>query len=212
MGGFGIQYVLTANVPNPLPPFLETYAFNSQEILLTPGLARRQEHDLTLPFDEKIGNEFWNVDPVIGVRGGGISKRTLFNSGLAKTCTLDAAFEEPLNSNNPLFNGVQNLKIAIGAKDQAGNPCDGGTLRVSLMRCSDANCQNEPFTPQLVTSSAQAENIMAPAGKGKYVYNLDLGPVDTSGAEVTPAQFVLTVWGNIAQPKNQMFRVSKSSK
>lgn len=216
MGAFGVQYVLHASKGGTdlvtLPHYLQTYAFNTQETLFTPGLARREEKDLSLPFDENITGDVWNVDPIIGVRGTGGSKHTLFNSNLAQTCVLDNRFEEPLNSNNPLFNGPQNIKIAIGAKDANGNPCDGGTLHVSLIRCADAACQNGPFAPQLVTSSVQSGNIMSGLGKGKYGYNLDLAAVDTSGAEVSPVTFMITVWSDIAPPKNQMFRVSKSSK
>jgi hypothetical protein len=215
MGGFGIQYVLTPTkneqILSVLPHYLQTYTFDTQETLFTPGLARREEKDLTLPFDQNITSDFWNVDPLIGVRGDGASKHTLFNSGLVKNCTLDATFKEPLNSNNPLFNGIQTLGISIDATDQNGNPCDGGTLHVSLMRCGDVGCQQGPFAPQPVTSNVQSGNTMDPIGKG-YGYSLLLGPVDTTGADVTPAQFLITVWGNIAVPKNQMFRVSKSSK
>jgi hypothetical protein len=216
MGAFGIQFVLHASKDNnditTLPHYLETYAFNTQETMLSPGLARREEKDLTLPFDENITGDVWNVDPVIGVRGISGSKHTLFNSSLAKSCVLDAKFQEPLNSNNPLFNGPQTIFIGIGATDATGNPCDGGTLHVSLMRCGDVGCENGPFAPQIVTSSVQQGNVMSPIGKGKYGYNLDLGPVDTSGANFSPVQFVITVWSDIAAPKNQLFQVSKSSK
>jgi len=214
MGAFGTQYRLHASKDNvdlsTLPHYLQTYAFNTQETLLSPGLARREEKDLALPFDENITSDVWNVDPIIGVRGDGGSKHTLFNSSLAKSCVLDAKFQEPLNSNNPLFNGPQTLVIAIGATDQNGNPCDGGTLHVSLMRCGDTGCQDGPFAPQLVTSAVQSGNTMNQLGKGKYAYNLALGPVDTSGADVSPVQFVITVWGDIAVPRNQLFSVSKS--
>jgi hypothetical protein len=216
MGGFAVQQVLTATANNQtlsvLPQYLQTYAFNTQETLYNPGVARRAEHGLSLPFDQNITSDVWNVDPIIGVRGIGGSKHTLFNSGLSKNCVLDAVFQEPLNSNNPLFNGTQTLGIRIGAKDAAGNPCDGGTLHVSLMRRGDVGCQEGPFEPQPVTSSTQTDNVMSALGKGKYGYNLDLLPVNTTGAEVTPAQFVITVWGDIAVPKNQLFRVEKSSR
>jgi len=216
MGAFAMQFVLHASKDNldlsTLPHYIQTYAFNTQEKMFTPGLARREEKDLTLPFDENITSDVWNVDPIIGVRGVGGSKHTLFNSSLAKACVLDSKFQEPLNSNNPLFNGPQTLFIEIGATDANGKPCDGGTLHVSLLRCADVGCQDGPFEPQLVTSSVQSGNVMSPLGKGKYGYNLDLTVVNTSGAEVSSVQFVITVWSDIAEPKNQLFLVSKSSK
>ena len=216
MGAFAVQFVLHASKDNldlsTLPHYIQTYAFNTQEKMFAPGLARREEKDLTLPFDENITSDVWNVDPIIGVRGISGSKHTLFNSSLAKACVLDSKFQEPLNSNNPLFNGPQTLFIGIGATDATGKPCDGGTLHVSLLRCADVGCQDGPFEPQLVTSSVQSGNVMSPLGKGKYGYNLDLTVVNTSGAEVSSVQFVITVWSDIAEPKNQLFLVSKSSK
>jgi hypothetical protein len=155
-----------------------------------------------------VGNDFWDVgtlDAATGETANDYSKRVVYTTPLVQTCHLDAAFDEPLNSGNPLFNGVQNLKIQIGVTDGNGQPCNGGTLRVSIVRILGST-----YEPQNVTSDSQVANIMDQVGPGTYKYNLDLLNLDTAGAtSANPAQFQITVWSDIAPSKNQSFRVTK---
>lgn len=203
MGGFPVQYRLTL-VGNPPPvlfptPIHTVFFFETQEQLGTPGVARATVDDLGGEYGENVGDDYWATttpDPA-GARGDDISKRVVFNSGLAKNCTL--TFEQPFESGLPLYKTGQTAKIAVLARDAQGQPCAGGVLRVSVVRTDGG-----AFEVVNVKSAgnAQTGNFMSVTGPGKYVFNLDL-----SGYAL--GEHTLTIWGNITAPVPKLFVIEQ---
>jgi hypothetical protein len=211
MGGYIVQYVL--NNPGPASPTLDPFPYNAeyryaaQETLGTPGVARAQAHGLTATFTENTIQDFWDIgvlDPFAGDRGNDFSKRVLFNAPLATsstTCTIALAdWDQPFNSQNPLFKQGQAIKIAFTARDSiTGAPCGGGgTMRLSVLRTSPT-----PLVLQQTQSvgGAQTGNVMDNQGD-KYSFNLE-----TSGFGI--GTFQVTVWGDKIAPTTRTFSIGQ---
>jgi hypothetical protein len=97
------------------------------------------------------------------------------------------------------------MKVAATA---SGTNCNNGTVRISIVKLVTENGQTT-YVPQNVTSKNDTANIMN-AQNGKYTYSVDLSSLDTTGATPqNPAQFQLTMWGDVAGPINKTFRVTK---
>lgn len=198
LGGFVLQYVLTASAPPP--PFRAKYSFFSQETIGKPGVARSPIDALTATFTEDVGSDFWDVgvlDAAGGERGNDFSKRVVYNSNLAAaagTCVA-GPFEEPLNSGNPLFKSGQNLKVAFKVP---GAACANGTLRVSVVRIVGSGFEVMPVKSK---AASEIDNIMSFSGT-KYSFNLDLKgyPIGT---------YQITVWGTVVAPINKIFKITK---
>jgi hypothetical protein len=194
LGGYVIQYVYEEPLAPPPPQsgvdfdsFTAQYGFFTQEIVGTPGVAKAADHAPTAAFTTNVGHDYWDVgflDASAGERENDFSKRVVFNSGLAQTCTF-GGFEEPLRSGNPQFNSPQNIKIAFKLM---GSGCAGGELRVSV-----AKVVPDGFLAQTVSSGQQDDNIMDTSGPGNYIYNLE-----TIG--YTPGRYLITVWGSVLAP------------
>jgi len=197
LGGYVIQYVYEAPLAPPAPQsgvdfdsFTAQYGFFTQEAVGTPGVAKADLHAATAPFTKNVGHDYWDVgllDASAGERENDFSKRVVFNSGLAQTCTF-GGFEEPLQSGNPQFNNPQNIKIAFKLN---GSSCSGGQLRVSVARLVEND-----FVIQDVVSGQQQDNLMDANGPGNYIYNLD-----TIG--YVPGTYRITVWGNLIPPTSK---------
>jgi hypothetical protein len=199
LGGFAIQYRYDAPLPQPLVDFntfTAQYGFFTQEAVGTPGVARAPGDNLLDPFTENVSHDYWDVgalDAAAGDdRGNDFSKRVVFNSGLAQTCSF-GGFQEPLDSGNPQFNNPQNIKIAFQLN---GAGCSGGTLFVSV-----AKLEGNDFVVQQVTSGQQVDNIMDSSGPGNYHYNLE-----SSG--YVPGIYQITIWGNLVPPINKIVQIN----
>jgi hypothetical protein len=204
MGGFPVQYRLTVLNAVPLFPadMRMLFFFETQEKVSTPGVARAADEPFDATYLENVGDDYWAVkgdpegDPA-GDTGRDISKRVVFNSGLAQECTL--TFDEPFQTGNPLYKTGQNLRISLIAIDlTTQQPCTSGQLRISISKSGGT------FEPMVVKSvgGAQTDNVMSSAGAGKYVFNGDLSgyPVGT---------YDLFVWGNLTEPIAKAFTIKK---
>jgi hypothetical protein len=214
MGGFPVQYRLgVVSGTNPFPTtFRAIYHFHTNERVATPGVARYHDANPApdprdAVFNENVGDDYWEAGSPAGETADDISKRVVFSAGLTQACTL--AFGEPLQTQNPLFNGVQSIPINVTATNAQNQNCSGGALRVSLFRYTGAsNCDavasatGVEFLTVSSVGGAQQENIMDPAGPGKYKYNLDSAGLETGA-------YLLTFWGNIAEPTTKCFAYSK---
>jgi hypothetical protein len=212
LGGYAVQYVLNDRVStsaSALPPsfqFNAQYGFYTQEPIGTPGIARVETHGRADAFTENVLSDFWDLgilDAASGERGNDFSKRVLFNSPLASLtpdCAISpAAWEQPLNTGNPLFNSGQNIKVAFTATLPTGAACGGGgTMHVSVVRTSPL-----PLTVQVVqpTGNGNTGNVMSNSGD-RYFFNLD-----TSG--FVAGTYLLTVWGDKLPPTNKVFTMTK---
>jgi hypothetical protein len=199
LGGFAMQYRYDAPLPQPLVDFntfSAQYGFFTQEAVGTPGVARAPGDNLLDPFTENVSHDYWDVgalDAAAGDdRGNDFSKRVVFNSGLAQTCSF-GGFQEPLDTGNPQFNNPQNIKIAFKLN---GAECSGGTLFVSI-----AKLEGNDFVVQQVTSGQQVDNIMDSSGPGNYHYNLE-----SSG--YVPGTYQITIWGNLVPPINKVIEIT----
>ena len=215
LGGFPVEYVLNASPALTVLPSRTKYSFFTQDGIARAGLARTTNETIggTTPgvYDQDVSHDFWDVGALDASVGGGddFSKHIVYNTGLdpARSCTIDPTLEQPLNSGNPLFNSPQTIKIAPHV---SGTNCDGGHIYVSIVRVFTASDGSQSFAPQIVSSGTQTDNVMDSLNNGKYVYNLDATRLDTTGAtKKNPAQFLITMWGDVAPFKNQGFEVSK---
>jgi hypothetical protein len=202
MGGFVVQYLMTSS-PNPAPgPVRLIYHFDTQEFILAPGVAKVAGTDPDADFNKSVGTDYWEagkLDPPAGERGDTCcSKHVVFNAGQATASQCFFSFDEPLKSQNPLFNGSQTISVS-GTARNGGFKCDGGILRLSIFRavfpqgqaatCANlANANDAVFLNVLSSGNAQFDNIMDAAGAGKYKFNLD-------SSSFEPGVHVLTIQG-----------------
>jgi hypothetical protein len=234
MGGYVVQYLLQPtdhpDLTTPpdlsdladagqLPEFVAKYGFFTQESISQPGVARQEGDDPATTYDQLVGVDFWNVgslDPAAGERERDWSKRVVFNktATIPRGCTMPAVLDNPLNHQNPLFNGPQNIKFAFTA---TGTNCANGTVRLSIVRVFDAvldqSCNvigggpNATYETQEVkkTNGEAGDNLFSSSGNS-YQLNLDASRLNTSNPT---AQFIATIWGDLAAPKNYCFRIEK---
>ncbi|HET7217424.1 MAG TPA: hypothetical protein VFJ02_05225, partial [Vicinamibacterales bacterium] len=198
LGGFAMQYRYDAPLPTPFVDFntySAQYGFFTQEIVGTPGVARAPGDNLLDPFTQNVSHDYWDVGALDAAAGddrsNDFSKRVVFNSGLAASCTF-GGFDEPLDTGNPQFNNPQNIKIAFKL---TGTGCSGGTLFVSV-----AKLEGNDFVVQPVSSGQQVDNMMDSSGPGNYHYNLD-----SSG--YVPGIYQITIWGNVVPPINKIVSI-----
>jgi hypothetical protein len=224
MGGYVTQYLLTPTgdlatkaAAGTLPEFVAKYGFFTQESIAQPGVAKAEDHTLTTDFDTLVGVDFWDLgslDPAAGERERDWSKRVVFNKTaiLPRGCTMPLVLDNPLDKQNPLFNGPQNIKFAFTA---SGSDCANGTVRLSIARVLgavlDQGCNvvgaNATYETQEVkkTNGMPGDNLFNAVGNS-YQLNLDASLLDTSNPV---AQFIATIWGDLAAPKNYCFRMQK---
>jgi hypothetical protein len=191
MGGFVVQYVISSDSGAPGPgPVRLIYHFDTQEVVLAPGVAKRATSDdgnLTLAFNDNVWSDYWeagNLDPPAGERGDTCcSRHVVYNAGAISAAQCTFGFDQPFRSGNPLFNsGSQTIAISGSATNGRFN-CDGGTLRISLFRykfppnvigsCAK-NITDQAIDAEFLTatSNIQEDNIMGEQ-QNKYKYNLD---------------------------------------
>jgi hypothetical protein len=235
MGGNVIQFLVlpgdelkAMDTLDTLPTFHARYGFFTQELIAEPGVARHAFDDVAAAFDEVVGVDYWDVDsldPLAGERERDWSKRVVFNKAIAinrADCQLPAVPGQPLNfPQNPLFNGPQTLPVKL---EVTGTNCADATLRLSLVRVFDA--QVDPATCEVVSTGPNSRyetqpvvaNSPRPFGdenlfdsvNNTYSITVDLSKVNTTAATAaTPAQFLMTVFGELAPPKNYCFRIQK---
>ena len=200
LGGFITQYVFLPVPPETSLPILPgrhaRFGFFTQEPAASPGIGKTSNDDPNAHYTESIIHDYWDVG-VLDPDGGEVdpfwSKRVVFNSGLAASCSF-GGFQEPLNSGNPLFNSGQNIKVAFQLN---GPGCSEGVLHVSLVRLLTNDYEVIP-----VTSGQQQDNIMDVSGPGNYHYNLD-----TTG--FVPGTYQITIWGDVIAPINKTFVINQ---
>ena len=105
-----------------------------------------------------------------------------------------------------------------------GANCAGAQVRLSIVRVFDATlkgaCQviSSPASATYETQTVQATNRTPPEGQenvfevvnSSYRFNLDTTVLNTDGATAAnPAQFIITIWGQLAPPKNFCFQFTK---
>ena len=173
-----MHYVITAPPPSPSGPARLIYHFDTQEVILAPGVAKRatvDDSNLTLAFNENVGTDYWEagkLDPPAGERGDTCcSRHVVYNaptqiSNTGGSCTL--SFGNPFkDAQTQLFNGPQSIPINVNV--QGG--CTGGRLRVDIFR-KDVNGGFEPIT---VESSVQTD----PNGPSSFKYGFNPAHIDT---------------------------------
>jgi len=221
LGGYALQYVLKSSASLTalgVVPQRIKYAFFTQDAIGQPGLARSPIDDVGATggvYNEDVTSDFWDIgllDAAGGERENDFSKRVVYNSGVKSAqCEFagtnsEPLFDEPLNTGNPLFNGPQNIKVSIGV---SGAGCSNGTVRVSVMRINRVGGIEVSANPQTVRSNSQSDNLMDSLN-GKYTFNLDATVLDTTGAtKKSPAEFKITLSGNVDQPVSKTFFVQK---
>jgi len=207
MGGFIVQYKINVAYPNTNPPGFSVaqapvrliYHFDTQEVILAPGVAKTTNDTLNAFFDQNVGTDYWEagrLDPPAGERGDTCcSKHVVYNAGAVGAAQCTFGFDQPFRSGNPLFNsGSQTIAISGSATLGRFN-CDGGVLRVSLFRYegfpSTASCANREQATDVTfltaTSNIQEDNIMD-VQQNKYKYNLQT-------KDLTPGVYLLTLAG-----------------
>jgi hypothetical protein len=237
MSGNGIQFLMLPGAElvamddaNTTPPFIIRYGFFTQELVAEPGVARRLEDDPLLAFNEIVGNNYWDVDSLDPLGGEGPaererdwSKRVVFNKAIAvnRICTPPDAPAPPMFPQNALFNSPQTVPLKL---EYTGTNCADGTLRVSIVRVFDATvdsatCEvvstgpNARYETQLVianTPRAPGDENLLESVNNTYSIAINASPFNTTGATPTnPAQFLASVWGDLAPPKNYCFRITK---
>ncbi len=231
LGGHVIQYLLVPNAALASMDrddrlFFGKYGFFTQESVQEPGIARHTSEIPSDAFTSIVGADYWDIgslDPAGGERERDFSKRVVYNKSLLAfpNCAVPNLLDNPLDHQNPLFNGGQNIKVSFTA---IGANCAGAIERLSVVRVSDVTlngaCQvissgpSASYEPQIVrptnrTPAEGDENVFEVVGSS-YRFNLDTTVLNIDGATAaTPAQFIITIWGQLAPPKNFCFQFSK---
>jgi hypothetical protein len=203
MNGFITQYQYNLADDSPSDPFPTPirliFFFNTQEPIAKPGVARGGD-GISTQYDENVGDEYWAVqtaDDPAGARGDDISKRVVFNTGLAEQCRI--VFEPPFRDGNPLYKVGQSATIALNATNiQTGQPCSGAELRISIVK----NAGTSFDAMEVKSKGSETANIMSQSGAGKYIYHADLSGYPTG-------TYDLTVWGTITAPIPKGFTIKK---
>jgi hypothetical protein len=189
MGGFIVQYVikLSSGFDPGEAPVRFIYHFDTQEFVAAPGVARTASNDLNGDFDKNVGTDYWEagkLDPPAGERTDGCcSKHVVYNAGAVGASQCQWTYDEPLKSQNPLFNGSQTINVS-GTARNGGFKCDGGILRLSIFRavfpegqtvsCGNlANASSAVFVTVLSAGGSNVDNLLNPVGAGKYKFTLD---------------------------------------
>ncbi len=213
LGGHVIQYLFVPSAPlanmQNRPEFLAKFGFFTQEAVQEPGIARHPSDDPAALFNQIVGVEYWDVgslDAAGGTRERDFSKRVVFNKTQAfQDCAIPDLLDSPMDHQNPLFNGPQNIKVSFTA---IGRRCNNASIRLSIVRIF-----SDHYDVQTVLSTdgrPLGEENKFKANKNAYSFNLDLSKLDTTGASAeSPAQFMITIWGQLAPPKNFFFQVTK---
>jgi hypothetical protein len=204
LGGLAAEWVLQGeNLVSPFPTFTGTYSYFTQDLLGHMGIGRSATDTVASNggvYTQDVAHDFWDLgaafDPRSGETGDGWSKRVLYNAPISGGCHI-TSYGQPFNSQNPLFNNPQTIPISIQTSG-----CNGKTIRISIVR---TNKNNEE---QIVHSNSQTDNFMQNNGGGKFSFVLDAGYLDTLEANVTPAEFLMTFWGDVAT-QSKTFSIKK---
>jgi hypothetical protein len=154
-------------------------------------------------YPENVGDDYWIglIDPA-GARGDDISKRVVFNSGTAQTCTPSPG--EPFATGNPLFKQNQSVNIKLSVRTASGSPCNGGLIRVSIYR--DNGNGTVTFMDVRSAANSQTMNYMSNTGSGSYSFNLDTAITSTP---YVPGNYVATFSGNLFAPFTLHFSLTQ---